>query len=368
MTVLSGFLGAGKTTVLRHLLGRAHGQRWAAVVNDLAAMNIDGRLVEQAGASRVIELGNGCVCCSVRDELAETVAELASSGRCDHIFVETTGVAEPRGVASLFTRPNAFGRTLSDFATLHALVTVVDAAQFCRVWRAERTREADRMSRGREPKEVLELMWEQIECADVLVVNKIDLVSPDEQAEVASVLHELNPRAVIEVVREGKVSAECLPGPVRFEVQATLGGARWLRVLAGKGMGVRTGPAASKATKSRWSTWVFTARRPFDEEKLHALVTRGHAGLVRAKGFFWVASHPDETGYLSVAGGVARWEFVGNWAAAMRERGVISDAEIPESARAHWIEPQGDRRQELVFIGLELDPIALDRDLQACLL
>ena len=130
VTVLCGFLGAGKTTLLRHLLAQAKGRRWAAVVNDLASINIDAQLIERAGASRVVELGNGCVCCSVRDELAETIAELAATGNYEHIFVETTGVADPRGIASLFTRPNPFGRKLSDFADLHALVTVVDAAHF----------------------------------------------------------------------------------------------------------------------------------------------------------------------------------------------------------------------------------------------
>src|SRR3954469_17501472 len=130
VTVLSGFLGAGKTTLLRHLLAQAEGRRWAAVVNDLAAVNIDAQLVAQAGAQRVVELGNGCVCCSVRDELAETLAELCATGNFDHVLVETTGVAEPRAVADLFVRKNSFGRSLADFARLHALVTVIDARSF----------------------------------------------------------------------------------------------------------------------------------------------------------------------------------------------------------------------------------------------
>lgn len=367
VTVLSGFLGAGKTTVLRHLLPRAKGRKWAAVVNDLAAMNIDGRIVEKAGASRVVELGNGCVCCSMRDELAETVAELAASGRFDHIFIETTGVAEPRGIAALFVRPNAYGRRLNDFAQLHALVTVIDAAQFLRVWRAERTRQGDRLSCGREPKEVFELMLEQVECADGLIVNKTDLVTAAELAEIKIVLHELNPRAEITAVAEGKVDEAFLIGEPRFDVDETLRSARWLRVLGGEGSGVlKPGLERNKAGMP-WTTLVFQERRPFLGDKLRALIAQSHPGLLRAKGFFWLAERRDDMGYLSLAGGVARWEYVGTWAAALLERGVIKEAEIPAAARENWSEPQGDRRQELVFIGLDLDTAALRHDLQACL-
>ena len=178
VTVLSGFLGAGKTTLLRHLLGQAEGRRWAAVVNDVAAINVDAQLVQGAGAARVVELGNGCVCCSVRDDLAETIAELCAGGKYDHVIVETTGVAEPRGVADLFVRKNEFWRSLSDFAELSALVTVVDARGFlAEIGRkAEGRNEGENEPRGSGKKPVVELMIDQVECADVVVVNKCDLV------------------------------------------------------------------------------------------------------------------------------------------------------------------------------------------------
>ena len=369
VTVLCGFLVAGKTTLLRHLLAQAKGRRWAAVVNDLASINIDAQLIERAGASRVVELGNGCVCCSVRDELAETIAELAATGNYEHIFVETTGVADPRGIASLFTRPNPFGRKLSDFADLHALVTVVDAAQFLRVWQTERTREGARQDRAREPKAIFELMLDHVECSDLLVLNKSDLVSSPEIAELSEVLHELNPRAEIVNVSEGNVPVGMLPGSARFDATATVNGARWLRVLhATDGRGVMK-PAALKINASPdWVTLVFEARRPFDGEKLRELIGQRYPGLLRAKGFFWLAERPDDMGYLSLAGGVARWEFVGTWAAALLERGVVTEAEIPASAKAHCQAPQGDRRQELVFIGLNFEATALRQDLETCLL
>jgi len=363
--LLCGFLGAGKTTLLQHVLKLADGRKWAAVVNDMASMNVDGRLIEKAGASRVIEMANGCVCCSMRDELAETVAELAGSGRFEHIFIETTGVAEPRGIASLFTKPNLYGRTLSDFATLHALVTVVDASQVARVWRDQTEREDERINREREPKEVVELMLEQVECADVLVLNKTDLVAPDVVTELKEVLHELNPRAEIAAVSEGRVAADLLPGPSRFDAQETIQAARWLRVFSGDGGVMKSATQQPKTVE--WTTMVFQARRPFNEAKIRALIAGGHPGLLRVKGFFWVSSRNDDMGYLSVAGGIARWSFVGTWAAAMRERDVISEEEIPESAKAYREEPHGDRLQELAFIGLGVDTKVLRSDLEACL-
>lgn len=360
-------MGAGKTTLLRHLLGQAHGRRWAAVVNDLASVNIDAKIVERAGASRVVELGNGCVCCSVRDALGETVAELVSTGDYDHIFVETTGVAEPRGVASLFLRRNAFGRSLGQFARLHALVTVIDASQFLRIWRAERGREGHRLTGHREPKQVFELMLDQVECADLHVLNKTDLISADECAELEQCLHELNPRAACVAVTEGRVPADVLPGPARFDAQATLGAARWHRVLQGTGSGVLAPGARPAPGHGAWQTLVYRERRPFDEERLRAVIEQRHPGLLRAKGFYWIRNRPAEMGYLSVAGGMARWEFVGTWAAELLERGVIREDEIPDAVRELWEQPYGDRRQELVFIGLGLDRDALQRDLEAAL-
>lgn len=362
--MLGGFLGAGKTTVLRHLLGLANGRRWAAVVNDLASVNIDAKVVEQAGASRVVELANGCVCCSVRDALGETVAELVSTGDYDHIFVETTGVADPRGVASLFMRRNAFGRSLGQFARLHALVTVIDAAQFLRIWRMERNRNGHRLTGHREPKQIFELMLDQVECADLHVLNKTDLITAGECAELQQCLHEFNPRAAFVAVVEGQVPGGVLPGPARFDPAATLGAARWQRVLQGPGSGVLA-PGAAPTSHGAWQTLVFRDRRPFDEERLRAVVEQRHPGLLRAKGFYWIKNRPAEMGYLSVAGGIARWEFVGTWAAELLERGVIHEDEIPAAVRELWREPYGDRRQELVFIGVNLDREALQRDLES---
>jgi G3E family GTPase len=390
VTVLSGFLGAGKTTLLRHLLGQAEGRKWAAIVNDVAAINVDAQVVAGAGAARVVELGNGCVCCSVRDSLAETIAELAAQRTYEHILVETTGVAEPRGIADLFTRKNAFWRSLGDFAQLSALVTVIDARSFLDAQRKSRNseegenegrREGER-SEGRKP--VFELMVEQAECADVLVLNKCDLAEETELAEVERILRGLNARAELLRAEQGQVASEWLLGRVRFDGAATVGAAQWVRLMRGEGRGgggatgglaVKARPEVAPHLGARHETdygitsFVWEARRALDGVKFGAWLESGLPdGLLRAKGFFWVADRSADIGFLSVAGGRARREWVGTWAAALRESGVITEAQITAEARAKWAEPHGDRRQELVFIGTELDETELRMKLEACLL
>lgn len=388
VTVLCGFLGAGKTTLLRQLLMQAAGRRWAAVVNDVASINIDAQLVAQAGAQRVVELGNGCVCCSVRDELAETIAELcanpppgAGPGETyGHILIETTGVAEPRAIARLFTRRNAFGRSLSDFARLSALVTVIDARHFLATHR--KASAATVMAPPASQKPVYELLVEQAECADVLVLNKCDTVTVDELGEVERILRGLNPRAEVLHAEHGQIAAEVLLDRVRFDPEATLRAARWIRVLdsLGDGASGRTSAPAHPAGAPYLkpppmhehdygiTSVVFQERRPLDGEKFHEFLMGGlPPGLLRAKGFFWLRQQPADIGFLSIAGGQVKKDFVGTWAAELRERGVITEEEIPAAAKARWAEPHGDRRQELVFIGTGLDADKLLAALTGCL-
>jgi len=395
VTVLGGFLGAGKTTLLRHLLGQADGRKWAAVVNDVAAINVDGQVVQGAvaratgsgEAPRVVQLSNGCVCCSVKDELAETVAELCANGRYAHVIVETTGVADPRGVADLFVRKNRFGRSLSDFARLSALVTVIDARGFlAEMGKGRRAVEPEREKRTRNENEereraggvkpVFELMVDQAECADVLVLNKCDVVSEEELVRLEAILRGLNPRAEILCTEQGQIASEVVLDRVRFDEKATLGAARWIRVLndparaAGWGASVvKTAAAARHEDEYGIRSFVFEARRALVREKFLAwLATELPAGLLRAKGFYWFAEQAADIGFLSVAGGGVRTEFVGTWAAALVEAGVITAAAVPVSAREKWVEPQGDRRVELVFIGIGLDEAAMRVGLAACLL
>ena len=395
VTVLCGCLGAGKTTLLRYLLGQAEGRRWAAVVNDVAAINVDGQVVQGAGALatgsgealRVVQLSNGCVCCSVKDELAETIAELCANGQYAHVIVETTGVADPRGVADLFVRKNRFGRSLSDFARLSALVTVIDARGFlAELGKGRRAVEPEQEKRTRNENEereraggvkpVFELMVDQAECADVLVINKCDVVSEEELVRLEAILRGLNPRAEILRTEQGQIASEVVLDRVRFDEKATLGAARWIRVLndparaAGWGASVVKTAAAGARHEDEYGirSFVFEARRALVREKFLAwLATEWPAGLLRAKGFYWFAEQAADIGFLSVAGGGVRTEFVGTWAAALVEAGVITAAAVPVSAREKWVEPQGDRRVELVFIGVGLDEAAMRVGLARCL-
>lgn len=394
VTVLCGFLGAGKTTLLNHLLGQAEGRRWAAVVNDVAAVNIDGALVRSTRAGEVVELENGCVCCSSRDALGETVARLAASGSYEHILVETTGVAEPRGIAALFLQRDLLGRCLHDFARLSALVSVVDGAAFLAGWKAHQAAGG----RGQPPpsgaeRPLFELLIEQVECADVIVLNKADLASEPDQETLREILHGLNPRAELIATEHGQVPAEFLLDRPRFDPASTLRAASWIRLLntaaeaagsapaaAGAGAGARAplvarpgGPGVGAAAAPRHTTrfgirsFIYTARRPFLTARLEAVFAAGIPGLVRAKGFFWMKERPDEMGFLSFAGGVVRYDFLNYWWGALVEQGRAARADVPAQVQPYWQEPHGERRQELVFIGVGLDEAVVRAQLDAAL-
>jgi G3E family GTPase len=348
------------------------------VVNDVAALNIDAAVVragaDTAAARDIVELGNGCVCCSSKDELAETIAELAASGRYEHVVVETTGVAEPSAIAGLFTRKNLFGRALRDLATLSALVTVVDTPAFLREWTGYHAKPVARERVGGGQRPVFELMMEQAECADVVLLNKTDLATEAECAQVDDIVRGLNTRAEIVRTERGQVASEFLLGRARFDTKATLGAPRWVRELnaAVPGLGVLRAPVSATRpptheAKYGVTSFVYQERRPFDREKLYQLMASGVPGLLRAKGFFWTREQPDEMAFLSVAGGVVRYDTLNYWWAALVENGKARLEDRPDAIRALWTEPHGDRRQELVFIGVGLDEPAIRAALDGCL-
>lgn len=380
VTVLCGFLGAGKTTLLRHLLSQAEGRRWAVVVNDVAAINVDAAEVrarggETAATRDVVELGNGCVCCSSKDELAEAVAELAMADdgrRFEHVLVETTGVAEPSAIANLFSRKNPFGRSLGDAAVLSALVTVVDAAFFAAEAAKNEIPNPKRLNPKGAERPVFELMMEQAECADVVLLNQCDRAGEAELARVEEIVRGLNTRAEVVRTERGQVASEFLLGRARFDAKATLGAPRWVRDLNAAAPGsLVTRPKATvtprHVEKYGIGSFVWQERRPLAREKFRAWLETGAPGLLRAKGFYWTREQPDEMQFMSVAGGVVRHDTLNYWWAAMIENGKVRREEMPERVRALWAEPYGDRRQELVFIGTGLDEAAIRAGLEGCL-
>jgi len=380
VTLLCGFLGAGKTTLLRHLLAQNSGERWALIVNDVGAINMDARtlgtaLEKQAGqGSELVELGNGCVCCAIKDDLAETLCRLGVNPRFDRILVETTGVAEPRGLAQLFLQRNPFGRSVSDFARLESVLTVIDAADFLRRWHA---RDASPAKPGA-PKPLLELLLEQVEHADALVVNKGDLVSPADLELLAQILGGLNPRAELLNTEQGQAPLEWVLGRQRFSAKESLAAALWIQELnavapvlpgsqnnPGKPSAVRTTP--SHTVNYGLRSFVYQDRRPFDQERLLALFKTGLPGIVRAKGFCWFQQRPDEMAFVSLAGGASYLQWLSYWWASLIESGKARLEERPPMIRALWKDPMGDRRQEIVFIGIDYDEADLRRSLESCL-
>lgn len=403
VTILCGFLGAGKTTLLNHLLGQTEGERWALVVNDVAAVNIDARQVavrvealSGVDVPPVVELGNGCVCCSSKDDLAESLIQLALTGRpggpagrpYDRIVVETTGVAEPKEIARLFTQRNPFGRSPGDVARLAALVTVVDAGVFLRLWR-----EAGPLRKGPltsahpvasgGPRPLIELLIEQVETTDLVVLNKCDRITAEEQAILEAAIAGLNPRAALVAAEQGQVAREVVIEPIRFSEQETLGSAAWIRALnalaplsasaaalSARAPVVRPVAAPVEPLHERrygLRSGVFQARRPFRRERLLAALASARPALVRAKGFVWLAEQPDEMLFLSIAGDEVRLETLNYWWAALIENGRARREDRPGLIQALWEEPHGDRRQELVFIGASMDEAALRAALEAAL-
>ncbi|MET9319362.1 GTP-binding protein [Streptomyces sp. NPDC003038] len=348
VTVLSGFLGAGKTTLLNHILGNREGLRVAVIVNDMSEVNIDAALVRGGEAAlsrteeRLVEMTNGCICCTLRDDLLEEVDRLAREGRFDHLLIESSGISEPMPVAATFSFPRDDGATLGDLARLDTMVTVVDAAGFL----PELAGGDELVSRGLDQYEddertVSDLLMDQIEFADVIVLNKTDLVAPDEVARLRATLTRLNPEARIVPAVRGRVALDQVLNTGLFDVERAQQAPGWVKEL--------NGDHVPETEEYGISSLVFRSARPFHPGRLWTFVTKGldsgtFGRILRSKGFFWLASRPRVTGLWSQAGAVARFE--------------------PSGARG----PDSDQGQELVFIGTGLRADALRAALDACLL
>lgn len=367
VTVLSGFLGAGKTTLLNHILNNREGRRVAVIVNDMSEINIDAALVRDGGAAlsrtneKLVEMSNGCICCTLREDLLVEVQRLAAEGRFDQLVIESTGISEPLPVAETFTFEGEDGLCLGDVARLDTMVTVVDAANFLRDY-GSRDRLAERgESLGEEDtRTVVDLLIEQVEFCDVIVLNKADLIDLAELHRLHGILSRLNPRARIEIAEFGQVPLDRVLQTGLFDFEQAAQAPGWLRELRGE----HTPETEEYGIRS----FVYQARRPFHPQRFHDWVAREWPGVVRSKGFFWLASHPALAGNWSQAGAVARHGVAGHWWAAIPPEHWPDDAEAVARIRARWDERVGDARQELVLIGIDMDEPALRARLDACLL
>ncbi|MCY1076364.1 zinc metallochaperone GTPase ZigA [Archangium lansingense] len=366
VTVLSGFLGAGKTTLLNHVLNNREGRRVAVIVNDMSEVNIDARLVK-GGASlsrvgeKLVEMSNGCICCTLREDLLVEVGRLAREGRFDHLLIESTGISEPMPVAETFTFADEQGRSLADVARLDTLVTVVDAFNFLKDWEdTEELRERGLAAGEEDERTVVDLLVEQVEFADVLVLNKTDLVSPEQLGELESILRQLNPGARLVRSRHGQVPLSEVLETGLFDMEKAQRAPGWLQTLRGE--------ALPETEEYGIESFVFRARRPFHPGRLWEFIHGSWKGLLRSKGFFWLATRMDVTGVWAQAGGACAFEPAGLWWAAVPREEWPEEPALRAELEREMQAPWGDRRQEIVFITRQVDQALLREALEECLL
>ncbi len=369
VTVLSGFLGAGKTTLLNQVLNNREGRKVAVIVNDMSEVNIDAALVERGGAQlsrteeKLVEMSNGCICCTLRDDLLEEVARLAKEKRFDYLLIESTGISEPIPVAQTFTFEDEDGVSLGHVARLDTMVTVVDANRFLRdYFEAEDLTERGESLGDDDERTVTDLLIDQVEFADVIILNKLDLVSEEEAGEVKAVLEALNPGAQILPTTRGQIPLTNVLDTGLFDYEKAENSAGWIRELQGE--------HTPETEEYGISSFIYRTSHPFDASKLWEFINDGKAwrGVLRSKGFFWVAADDRVLYELAQAGGVNSVSPAGTWWAAMpREDWGHPEGERPDE-KPNWDARFGDRAQQIVFIGQELDEKAIRARLDACLL
>lgn len=366
VTVLSGYLGSGKTTLLNHILTNRENKKIAVIVNDMSELNIDASLIKQGGFTRseekLVELQNGCICCTLREDLIIEVEKLAQSGDIDYIVIESTGISEPIPVAQTFTYvDDTLGINLSEYCRLDTMVTVVDANRF---WHDFSSGESllDRKQANdiTDTREVVDLLIDQIEFANVLVLNKIDLVENDSILELKAVLHRLNPEARIIESSFSQVALNEIIDTNLFDFDEASQGAGWIKELNEE--------HTPETEEYGISSFVYRKRRPFHPERWMKWLEDWPVEIVRAKGFFWLASRNNMTGLLSQAGPSIMIQAAGEWIAAYPEEEKNQMLREEPELLDRWDKEFGDRMTELVFIGHEMNREGIETSLNDCLL
>lgn len=367
VTVLSGFLGAGKTTLLNHILNNREGRKIAVIVNDMSEVNIDAALVREGGAElsrtdeKLVEMSNGCICCTLREDLLVEVRRLAQDQRFDQLVIESTGISEPLPVAETFTFEDENGISLNEFARLDTMVTVVDAYNFLKDYSSLDSLQARGESLGeQDERNVVDLLIDQIEFCDVIVLNKTDLIDQDEQEKLFGILQSLNPRAKIEVSAFGKVNLDRVLNTQLFDFNEAAQAPGWLKELRGE--------HTPETEQYGINNFVYRARRPFHPKRFFDFINSEWKGVIRSKGFFWLASNPEFAGSWSQAGAMARHGVAGYWWAAVPDEHWPTDQQSRDVIQQSWDAQTGDARQEIVLIGMQMDQSELIRQFDACLL
>lgn len=368
VTVLSGYLGAGKTTVLNHILHNRQGLKVAVIVNDMSEVNIDAAQVQQEvtlnrAEEKLVEMSNGCICCTLREDLLIEVRRLAEEGRFDCLVIESTGISEPLPVAETFTFADEDGISLSDIARLDTMVTLVDAVNFIKDYdTAYSLQDTDEHLGEEDHRSVTDLLVEQVEFSDVILISKTDLVSEEDLNHLTGVLRSLNADADIIPIQKGAVPLNKVINTGRFSFERAQQSPGWLKELRGEHI--------PETEEYGISSFVYRARRPFNPAKFYQFLnTPVKTGkLIRSKGFFWLASRPEFAGQWSQAGGIGHHSMAGLFWKAVPKQRWPEDPDYLKSIEEIWIEPFGDMRQELVFIGQNLNQQEIIDTLDACLL
>ncbi|EIX6318801.1 GTP-binding protein [Staphylococcus pseudintermedius] len=371
VTVLSGYLGSGKTTLLNHILNNREGRRIAVIVNDMSEVNIDKDLVAEGGGlsrtdEKLVELSNGCICCTLRDDLLKEVERIVKRGGIDQIVIESTGISEPVPVAQTFSYVDeALGIDLTEICRLDTMVTVVDANRFIKDYQSgDMLLDRDQAVGEDDERTIADLLIDQIEFCDVLILNKIDLVSEEEANRLEAMLRKLQPTAKLIRAVNAQVNIDEVLETGRFNFEAASQSAGWLQELEAGGHATHT----PETEEYGISSFVYRRRLPFHAERFNAFLENMSESIVRAKGIAWLAQYNDVACLVSQAGTAVDIHPVTFWVASMpkAERAAILQ-ERPD-VRADWDPEYGDRHTQLVIIGIDLDEVAITAELDECLL
>lgn len=365
VTVLSGFLGAGKTTLLNNILNNREGKKVAVIVNDMSEVNIDAAVIKNGSASlskteeKLVEMSNGCICCTLRDDLLIEVEKIAKSEKYDYLLIESTGISEPMPIAATFAFRDENGKSLSDIADLDTMVTVVNAETLLNNYSSDLFLKDLGETLGEEDeRSLVNLLVDQMEFANVIVINKSSTVSKDELSQVIAVVKGLNPEAEIVTTDFSKIDLNKILNTKLFDYEKASKSPRWIKELNGEHL--------PEIEEYGISSICFQARLPFHPQRFYDFLESDWGPVIRAKGYFWLATRNDWVGQISQAGMAVQHEAVGLWWDACPKDEI--DEETLNEMKKDWDPLWGDRKQEMVFIGINIDKKSITERLNKCLL